>query len=342
MSKSERHAPNVGVGSLQRPDDEYYSINEGWDMFPKHVPDDSVIDSFDFQINPNSMAGNGPYIFYIPQYKNQYADFSTFRLKGTAQIKYKDNGVWTTLPKDTEKIANPFGSKSFEIEEVDIPVADKDKNAHEIWTTHNIIKSPDYDNTAPKGFKFKTVNSYYEPNTIANISPCQFLIQAMWKDIEIKINGQIITKNANLEYAYKQYIEKLLTYSKDAMTTHQSAECYVPDEFIHDDPNTFSGENIKNWPAAYAKSKTFHKRRARFCNDKPFSFSMALHTELNSISAFMMDDIAYEFSFIRNSPEFYLNTGNPNTTGQYTVEFSDLRLCGRFMKPTIQIERKLL
>lgn len=334
MSKQERNAPNVGVGSLQKPDDHEYSLHEGWLMFQKELHDDSVVDSQDFCIPPVSVEGSGPYQFVIPKYRG-YLNPSTLRLKGKAQIKCKKQGVWTDLPKNATAQTNPFSPTSVGFDLVDI-TADDAKDKTKLLDEKNILYLD-----AKKGVKLVPTVEQHAAKSIAQVSPVQFLIQSMWKDVELKMNGEIVTKNANLEYAYKAYIEKLLSYSPEALNTHQRAECYVPDYPYDDDaPTTYAGANIINWPNAYRDTKNFHKRRELFCNDKPFSFSMALHTEINSIPTFLLNDIEYRFTFTRNSSEFYLTSGLNNTPDVYSVEFSEMQLCGRLMIPSIEIDKK--
>ena len=342
MSKAERNAANVGVGTLQKPDEDEYGMHEGWLMFQKQHMDNSVNDSVDFAVVPTPLKGRGPHKAIIPKYPNAFADPSSFRLQGEAIVKCLNNGVWGDLPKIAVETHNPNQAASIQWEQHTLTNEEKADIAKplEMWTKHKVL-FVGADEATGIALKPTKQDPKFAANTIAEISPVQYLVQSMWKDIEVKLNGMIVTKNANLEYAYKAYIEKLLTYSEESMDTHQQAECFIKDVPYMGDFTKYEKEKIDDWPAEFAKTKNHHRRRAAFCNDKPFQFSMALHTELNSIPTFLLDNIEYEFTFTRNSNEFIFTSGKNNTTNVYELEFTNLFLTGRFMKPSPMIEKKI-
>ena len=344
MSSNQRPQSNVGVGTLREADEIEYSVNEGWDLFQKHLPDDSVIDSEPFSFNADPLTGDGPYIINIPKYPDCFLDPASLRLNGTMKIIYKkNNNKQDKLPKMDANPVNPEHGKFFQI----VELTDATKlAAAAAKETDELMK----DNIIPLYNKAKDNTKYFVmeyardrwPGDVAKVSPVNMMCQAMWRDIEIKMNGIVVTKNANLEYPYKAMFETLLTYSPDALETHMQSEMWAPDDY--EERAHYDKTVGLDWDADYQKTKSFLRKQSKYCQNNEFDFSMQLHTELNSVNGFLLDDIPYQIKLIRNDPTFFLRTSNGGLgadVGQYSVEFTRLNVSGVFMKPSPAIKQKI-
>lgn len=341
MSSNQRPDAVVGAGTNRRSDEQEYTINEGWNFFQKDIPDNSVIDSEEFSSPWLNPSADGPYYFNIPGFADKYVDPSSLRLKGKCKIVYKlNNVIQDGLPKREAGAAiDPFAEKEIKFKQVLSAAPDREK-----WLAKQAAEQLK-DNIIPlklgpkqedAAFVTLTMEPARYSSETAKVVPVNLMCQAMWKDIEIKMNGTTITQNSNLEYAHKAYIETLLTYGNEALTTHMQAEMWDPD-----DPEEIEEYTPQYWNNNYHKTRSFHAKRKKYSVDNEFEFSMQLHTELNSISSFLPDKIQYQFKFTRNSPEFYLRQGIGQNTdpGSYTVQFTDLKLCGRFMIPSDAVKK---
>ena len=344
MSSNQRPQVNVGAGSLREADEDKFTVNEGWSFFQQYLPDNSVIDSEDFSYNLSGIDGNGPYIVSIPAMPECFLDPSSLRLRGTCRIKHvKNNAKQEALPKRTTTVVDPFREKEFYMTQKTL--TDTQKKAEAGKTSKALVDAKILpvvnvdiytDPTAPK-FKGDFFEFHYDnhKNPITDqtkVVPINLMCQAMWKDVEIKLNSNTVTRNTNLEYAMKAYLETVLTYGNDALDTHLQAEMWCPDDL----------EDIKSadYLTKYNEKKSFERKRKKFANNNDFSFVMQLHTEFNSINGFIVDNMPYTFTFVRNDPKFFLRTNSTDTGcdgGEYTVDFSELKLTGKFMKPSAEV-----
>ena len=346
MSSNQRPQANVGVGSLREADDLEFTINEGWNLFQKHLPDDSVIDSEPFSFNADPLSGDGPYIINIPRYPDCFLDPSSLRLNGTVKIVHKKNNkIQAKLPEAAAEIPNPLAPFQVKfVPETDQATltTNKTKSTAQLLTTNTL---PFY-NESTKTVDYLKIE-HVQPDMerkLSKVVPVNMMCQAMWRDVEIKMNGLTVTKNANLEYPYKAMFETLLTYSPDALNTHMKSEMWCPDDFEEMADYEDEGDNF--FETKYAETKSFLLKEEQYSRNEEFDFSMQLHTELNSINGFLLDDIAYQIKLLRNDPSFFLRTQNTadctgQEGGQYTVEFTRLSVSGVFMKPSPSVREKI-
>lgn len=77
----------------------------------------------------------------------------------------------------------------------------------------------------------------------ARCGPSNLLLHSMWKQVEIYVNGKLIT-NSNSDYQYKAYMKTLLGYSAGAKTSQLQNQLFYKDTaFYVDDSDNFSGGN---------------------------------------------------------------------------------------------------
>lgn len=360
---------NVGVGILRDPNDEHFTVNQGWDPSQVHLPDNSVIDSVDFVSVPDQKDDNGPHTFTLPAMPNMFLDTSTLRVCGKAKIKYisSSDGEQTTLPVNDAIEKNILTSKRpilrFGNKADAATDTDKANLADGESLTIKVKKRK-----APPAEGYETAETeliasldmeypdYKEKQ--AKVAPINHFIQSLWKDIEVKMNGVTVTKNSNLEYPIRTYLENLLYYGTEAQKTHMSTEMWTPDEYFSDeeDPGNwdFVDDGVRKTDDAtkyekepfvkthmFAKNKGYHLRRAKYSQNNEFDFVFSMHTELNTISSFIYDGVNFQFQFQRNRPEFCLMAENNETAGYYVIRLTDFRLKGRYMIPSPKIETAL-
>ena len=340
-SKNRRHATNVGVGTLRDPNDEHFTVNQGWDPSQVHFPDDSVIDSVDFETVPDNKSDLGPHTFTLPKLPNMFLDTSTLRVVGKAKIVYFDTtkGEETKLPKNADLETNPWETPSVELL-VDDTAKDTNTPYIESVTTAGSGAAATHEFTK-KYLGLMTADVKYSEKK-PKVAPINHFCQSMWKDITVFMNGNQITKNTNLEYPIRTYLENLLYYGTEAQKTHMSTEMWYPDIHIENEDNPAYWKKTDDFfKGLQHKGKSFHYRRNKYCTDKEFDFVFSMHTELNTINSFIYDGINYSFVFKRNTPDFCLQAENLEPNGRYIIRLTDLRLKGRYMIPSPKIEKAL-
>ena len=358
MSSNVRPATNVGAGTLREPDEQEFTINEGWDFFQKYMPDDSVINSKPFEIFSSDLQGGRTFRIVIPKYPGQFLNPSTLRLNGKCKVIYFDkNGQQAaTLPVNQEAYRDPALKHKIVprlmADTIDTVVADPTTalkaGPGEELTKHNCfpVVYKDGENNADKVHYIKLVDSHIDmpAKSWPEVVPVNLMCQALWKDIDIQLNEQKVTNNANLSYAHKAYLETILTYGEEALNTHMKSEMWMPDDSneiadICKAEYQKTPENQRDRPSDRDYHLTmgfYNKCYAYTARNQTFSWSMMMHTELNSIHTFLPDSIRYEFNLTRHEPQFFLRTplGVDLKGGRYDVEIQDLSISGEFMIPS--------
>ena len=152
-------------------------------------------------------------------------------------------------------------------------------------------------------------------NAYVNLLP-----QSLFKQIEVSVNNTQIADLSTPTYAFKSYIETVLTYPKDAKETTLLLE--------HFDKDTLEKENI----FTPLNSMSFKKRNERAKKGKIY-FSMLLHIDFFHSTKLLLPGCEIKLKFIRNSDTFSLL----GDTLQAKIKFHELKLMIRrvTVEPTI-------
>ena len=152
-------------------------------------------------------------------------------------------------------------------------------------------------------------------NAYVNLLP-----QSLFKQIEVSVNNTQIADLSTPTYAFKSYIETVLTYPKDAKETTLLLE--------HFDKDTLEKENI----FTLLNSISFNKRN-QFAKKGKIYFSMLLHIDFFHSTKLLLPGCEIKLKFIRNSDTFSLL----GDTLQAKIKFHELKLMIRrvTVEPTI-------
>ena len=141
-------------------------------------------------------------------------------------------------------------------------------------------------------------------NAYVNLLP-----QSLYKQIEVSINGTQIADLSTPTYAFKSFIETILTFPKDVKETTLLLE--------HFDKDTLGKENI----FVVADSDSFHKRHEKVKKGKK-KFSMILHIDFFHINRYLLPGCEIKLKMIRNDDKFSL-LGATHLT---RIKFHELKL----------------
>ena len=152
-------------------------------------------------------------------------------------------------------------------------------------------------------------------NAYVNLLP-----QSLFKQIEVSVNNTQIADLSTPTYAFKSYIETVLTYPKDAKETTLLLE--------HFNKDTIDKENI----FTLLNSISFNKRN-QFAKKGKIYFSMLLHIDFFHSTKLLLPGCEIKLKFIRNSDTFSLL----GDTLQAKIKFHELKLMIRrvTVEPTI-------
>ena len=152
-------------------------------------------------------------------------------------------------------------------------------------------------------------------NAYVNLLP-----QSLFKQIEVSVNNTQIADLSTPTYAFKSYIETVLTYPKDAKETTLLLEHFHKDQLAQENVFTIIG------------SPSFAKRNTRAKKGKIY-FSILLHIDFFHSTKLLLPGCEIKLKFIRNSDTFSLL----GDTLQAKIKFHELKLMIRrvTVEPTI-------
>lgn len=336
-----RHAPNVGVGTIKHPLSEKDTplYNAGWDMFEDMGLNVSTKSHRDFEVIPIQQSKEfGPHIFVLNPGDGEYLDPGSVYLKGKVKVVHyqaNQNNHDAALPRHETKLDMVPDTQRWNIT-TDAGVPD----GIDVYRHVDIPTDPVTHVYMYPGSAIPQLHGNANYPKRANIAPCNLFPQALFKDVIVKIQNQTITQSSNAQYGYKAYLENLLSYSPNALDTHLKTEMWEPTKYWDFNRDNYNWGDVSSRATQGAPffnhREAWHTRRQAACNDRNFDFQIKLHTEFSSINRFLPDKAQYQFEFIRAEPQFCLIGDAPEAGAEYRIQLSDLRLCGRYMMPSIE------
>lgn len=158
-----------------------------------------------------------------------------------------------------------------------------------------------------------------ELNAYVNLLP-----QSLFKQIECSINNVQIADLSTPSYAYKSFIETLLTFPNDVKTTTLQLEHFHKDTLGKE-------ENF-----VLAECESFKVRQAKAVEGKIY-FSMLLHIDFFHSVKFLLPGCEIKLKFIRNSDSFSLL----GATLLSKIKFHELKLVIRRLTILPEIANKI-
>lgn len=184
------------------------------------------------------------------------------------------------------------------------------------WTEHYPISA--LDNNAPIEFvippqteKWTDLNQSYlylkvkvlkadgthlENNT--ELAPVNNWFHSLFSSIDLYLNNKLITSNADT-YAYRSYIENLLSYSRDCKKTQlQALELWESDTAGHMNTHAHDGDNTG-----------YIARRARVAESKVVELCGRLHLDIMLQEKYLPNGLEIRLRLNKASPHFCLIGG---------------------------------
>ena len=152
------------------------------------------------------------------------------------------------------------------------------------------------------------------------VGPINLLLHSLFSEVDVKLNDVLITSTNNM-YAYRAYLETLLSYGSDAKSSHLSSALYCKDEadkMDHTDP----------LPAA--SNSGLKKRYSYISEGKTVDLLGRLHSDLFYQSKFLPNDVTIRIRLIRSKNNFCLMSATP--AENYKIHISDCKIFVRKVK----------
>lgn len=144
----------------------------------------------------------------------------------------------------------------------------------------------------------------------------------MFSSVICKLNGVEITDPSGNWYAYKAYLETLLSYSKSTKEGRLQTTC-----FYQDDATKFDEIGAVDQAGKTTTSSTnsgYNYRKMFFDNSDTRYFNIPLHSDICTLRKYLPPNSKLEFDFIRNTDEFSILS--PYVNKKCKIHIEDLTL----------------
>lgn len=154
----------------------------------------------------------------------------------------------------------------------------------------------------------------------AQVGPINLLHHSLFSQVDVKLNESLISSTNNT-YAYRSYIETLLSYGKGAKDSQLGSALYFKDE-----SSKFDDRN----PRDAAANSGLKKRTAFFGESKVVDMIGRLHSDIFQQDKYIPSEVDLRVRLIRNSDAFCLMaTGDALA---FKIKIMDCRLFVRKVK----------
>ena len=155
----------------------------------------------------------------------------------------------------------------------------------------------------------------------AGVGPINNFLHSLFTEVDIKVNGTMVT-SPNNTYAYRAYLENLLTYGKDAKKSQLQASMYYKDTAENMDDVRVRGDEAGN--------EGLVSRTEWFAGSKIVEMIGRIHADFFVQEKYLPGDVGLQLRFLRSKPNFCLMS--PAANAGYKVEVTECKLFVRKVK----------
>ena len=154
----------------------------------------------------------------------------------------------------------------------------------------------------------------------SQVGPVNLLLHSLFSEVDVKLNDVLITTSNNT-YAYRAYLETLLSYGSESKNSQLSAALYSKDD---------AGKMDDANPLDAAANGGLKKRRAYISGGKTVDLLGRLHSDLFYQPKYLPNDVTIRIRLIRSKHNFCLMSATPNEN--YKINIKDCKIYVRKVK----------
>lgn len=155
----------------------------------------------------------------------------------------------------------------------------------------------------------------------AQVAPVNLFLHSLFSQVDIKLNERLIS-SANNTYAYRSYLETLLSYGSDSKKSQLTAAMY------YKDAATFFEE--RNPHADDVHNDGMKKRYQHFAEGRIVELAGRIHSDIFFQDKFIPSEVNMRIRLIRNRDNFSLMAQDVNAG--FKVKIHDCKLLVRKVK----------
>ena len=160
------------------------------------------------------------------------------------------------------------------------------------------------------------------------VGPMNNWLHSLFGHVDVYLNGTLVTRSTNT-YAYRAYIETLLSYGTDAKVTQLTGQLWHKDTATHMD-----AVEIVDGAAANAG---FVARREHIVRSRVVDMMGRLHVDLFLQDKFLINGVDVKIRLVRSKAAFALMAGGPNPDYRINIVNATLFAKKATLNPTVQM-----
>ena len=154
----------------------------------------------------------------------------------------------------------------------------------------------------------------------SRVGPTNLLLHSLFSEVDVKLNDVLITSTNNT-YAYRAYMETLLSYGNEAKTTHLTSSLYYKDD---------AGKMDDANPTDDACNSGLKKRQGYFREGRSVELLGRIHADMFYQQKYIPNDVTIRIRLVRNKNNFCLMSSTPDEN--YKIHISECKIYARKVK----------
>ncbi|KAI0232430.1 hypothetical protein LSAT2_017253 [Lamellibrachia satsuma] len=146
------------------------------------------------------------------------------------------------------------------------------------------------------------------------VGPVNNWLHSLYSQVDLYLNGTLVTSSSNT-YAYRAYIETLLSYGPDAKSTQLTNQLWYKD--------TANRMNAVELAAGPAPNHGFVTRRQYITRSRVVDMMGRLHLDMFMQDKFLINGVDVKLRLVRSKPSFALMAQGPH---EYKITFVNASL----------------
>ena len=151
----------------------------------------------------------------------------------------------------------------------------------------------------------------------AHVAPCNLFLHSLFSEVDVKLNGTLISSSNNT-YAFRAYIETLLSYGRDAKQSQLTSALYYKDE------GGATGFEEGGAHAQTATNNGMKKRHSFFETGSIVQMQGPIHLDMMFQDRYLPSDVGMQLRFVRSKDAFCLMSDAQNPA--YRVKIHECKL----------------
>ena len=166
------------------------------------------------------------------------------------------------------------------------------------------------------------------PEDKSFVFPINYFVNTQFKSVDVYLSNSQVSPNDNM-YAYRSYLEALLSYGSDAKYGPLQCGLYFPDT---EEPDLHS----KNVNVANCANRGARTRYLQSCFSFPFEMMGRIHNPLFHQQKLLLNKVDLRIKFNRHDPRFCLMAFKEDQSYSIAIDQAILNICHKTVSASVR------